>query len=197
MKKFILFAVIFILSGSLCLGAEYPMDKGATMIEGSFSFSSSTGKLFEDYEGNALTLIAIGSSMMEFAVPNFALGANLTLLYGKQGDASFTSLGIGPKFLYAVGDRYAKTYPYVGVGFNYVRNTETYVTYGYYSKRTEEYTISGTSFTFEAGAIVMLESHVGLVLKGSFSLTTLKPEDGRSASGNIFMLGVGLTNFMF
>ncbi len=193
----------FILLGCLLItgtvfAADYPVDKGSTMISGMFGFTNSSGKLYEDYEGNSQTTVTFTPSVLAFVVPNFALGGNLAFAHASQGDVSARALAIGPKLGYFVGYRDSKAYPFFGVGFNYLRQTLEWVEYGWRgTPDTYEFTVSGTKFMFGAGVAVMVSSHLAMVCEGTYNLDNLKPEHGKSTSGSVFAIGVGLAGFVF
>jgi hypothetical protein len=198
MRKSLLIMTTFLYLTGIALGAEYPVDKGSTLISGGFSFASSSGNLYEDSEGNATKALGFAPNVLAFVVPNLALGGNVDFVWASQGDLSMTTLAIGPKIGYFVGQSNSKSYPYFSMGFNFLRNTfeeEVYVGGGRYEK--EEFTISGTRFFFGAGLYNMVGSHLAIGFEGTYNLDSLKPEDGRSESGAIFLITVTLAGFMF
>jgi hypothetical protein len=198
MKIFAVLLLVCIFLTGTGFGAEYPVDKGSTLISGGFSFANASGNLYEDSEGNSTKMLSFAPSVLGFVVPNLALGGNVEFAWVSQGDVSMTTLAIGPKIGYFVGQSNSKTYPYFGMGFNFLRNTfeeEEYVGWGRYEK--EEYTISGTRFFFGAGLYNMVGSHLAIGFEGIYNLDSLKPEDGKSESGSIFLVIVTLAGFIF
>ena len=189
MRNFAFILLLCIFLTSTVFGGEYSVDKGSTMISGTFSFTNSSGKLYEDFEGNSATSFTLGPSVLAFLVPNFALGGTFAFTHISQGDASATALAIGPKLAYFVGGPDSNAYPFFGVGFAYLRQT--------FDFGKSEYTISGTKFYFGAGVSVMIASHLALICEGAYNIDNLKPEGGKSASGNIFAINVGLAGFIF
>jgi hypothetical protein len=198
MRNTLLILVTFLLLTGTAFGAEYPVDKGSTLISGGFSFTNATGNLYEDSEGNSTKMLSFAPSVLGFVVPNLALGGNVEFAWASQGDFSMTTLAIGPKIAYFVGQPNSKAYPYFSMGFNFLRDTfeeEEYVGWGGYEK--VEYTISGTRFYFGAGLYNMVGSHLAIGFEGTYNLDTLKPEDGKSESGSIFLVTVTLAGFIF
>jgi hypothetical protein len=197
MRKTLLILVTFLLLTRTAFGAEYPVDKGSTVISGGFSFANASGNLYEDSEGDAARALSFAPSVLSFVVPNLALGGNVAFSWESQGDVSMTTLAIGPKIGYFVGQSNSKTYPYFGMGFNYLRNTFEVEYSGWGGREKTEYTISGTRFFFGAGLYNMVGSHLAIGFEGTYNLDTLKPEDGKSESGSIFLVTVTLAGFIF
>jgi hypothetical protein len=193
MRKFLLTSVMFLLLSGTILGAQYPVDKGSTIISGGFSFTNSSGELYEDEEGHSTTTLTLAPSVLTFVVPNFAVGGHLQLTRVSQGDANATGLAIGPKLGYFVGGPNSKAYPYFGMGFGYLRSTFE-VGSGY---ERGEYTISGTKFFFSAGVAIMVAPHLAIACEGTYNIDNLKPEHGESASGNTFAIVISLGGFIF
>jgi len=189
-KKFVFFVVIFALIPSICLGAEYALDKGSNMFGVTAGLINASGDLYEDQDGNSSTTILIMPSWARFFVPNFGFGGDLLLLHSKQGDKGTSTLGLGPKAMFFFGGPGSKSYPYFTFGLYYVRNT---IDYGRY-----DYTTSGIRFKFGGGATIMIARHLGLLMEASYNLDSLKPEGAKkSESGNMLIISMGLTGFTF
>jgi len=197
MRRFLLTSVTLLLFTGIAFAADYPVDKGSTIISGMFSFTNSSGELYEDEEGHSVTMLNLAPSVLTFVVANFALGGQLALTRASQGDASATGLAIGPKLAYFVGGPNSKAYPYFGMGFAYLRNTFEVEYNGYWGYERETYTISGTKFFFSAGVSIMVAPHLAIACEGVYNMDNLKPEHGESASGNTFAIAVGLAGFIF
>ena len=197
MRKALVILVAFLLLTGITFGAEYPIDKGSTIISGGFSFTNSSGELYEDEEGHSTTTLTLAPSVLTFVVPNFAVGGHFQLTRVSQGDANATGLAIGPKLGYFVGGPDSKAYPFFGMGFAYLRNTYKVEYDGYWGYEREEYTISGTKFFFSAGVAIMVTPHLAIACEGTYNIDNLKPEHGESASGNSFGILVGLGGFIF
>jgi len=190
MKKIIFLMIVFSLFYSLCLGAEYAVDKGSNMFGITAGLINASGNLYEDGEGNSSTTLLIMPTLAHFLVPNFGFGGDLLLLHSKQGDTGLTTLGLGPKAMFFFGGPGTKSYPYLTLGFYYIRNT---IDYG-----TDDYTTSGIRLKLGGGVSIMIATHLGLLMEASYNLDSLKPEDnGKSKSGNMMIVSVGLAGFTF
>jgi len=190
MKKFMFFVLFFTLIPSICLGAEYALDKGSNMFGITAGLINASGDLYENQEGNSSTTLLIMPSMAHFFVPNFGFGGDLLLLRSKQGDQGVSTLGLGPKAVFFFGGKDSRSYPYLTLGFYYVRNTIDYGTY--------DYTVSGTRFKFGGGVNIMIATHLGLLMEASYNLDNLKPERAKkSKSGNMLIVSMGLAGFAF
>jgi len=194
MRKALVILVAFLLLTGITFGAEYPVDKGSTMISGGFGFANASGNLYEDSKGNSATTLQIDSRVLRFVIPNFGLGGAVKLSRASQGDNSNTMLAIGPELGYFVGGPDSKTYPFFGMGFGYLRNS---FERGSWGGEKYEFTSSGTKFWFGAGVAFMVGSHLAIGCEGTYNLDNLKPEDGKSESGSILILSVGLAGFIF
>ena len=113
----------------------------------------------------------------------------MLLLSSKQGDEGISTIGIGPKMMYFMGGAKSKNYPYLTSGFYYVRHTNDY--------GGSQDTYSGTRFKMGGGMSVMLNSHLGLLVEGSYNLDNLKQEKEKSQSGNMVIISMGLAGFSF
>lgn len=190
MKKFMFFVLFFTLIPSICFGAEYAVDKGSNMFGVTAGFINASGDLYEDEEDNSASALLIMPSVAHFFVPHFGFGGDLLIFNYKQGDAGLSTLGLGPKAMFFFGGRDSKAYPYLTLGFYYVRNT---IDYGKY-----DVTDSGTRFKFGGGASIMIASHLGLLMEASYNLDNLKREGAKkSRSGNMVIVSMGLAGFTF
>ena len=188
-NAFALFVLVFALAHSVCSGADYAIDKGSNMFGITAGFVNASGDLYEE-DGESFTAILLMPHTVHFFVPNLGFGGDLLLLHTRQGNTGISTLGLGPKGMFFFGGRDSKAYPYLTSGFYYVRNT---IDYGEHDQ-----TVSGTRFKFGGGASIMIADHLGLLMEASYNLDNFKPEDnGKSESGNMVIVSVGLAGFIF
>ncbi len=185
MKNSLLTLVVCLLIIESGYAGDYPVDKGSTIISGAFSVSNSSGELYEDGEGNSATVIILNPGVLNFVIPNLALGTDFAFAYAKQGDESATVLEIGPKFLYFVGGPDSKAYSYFGMGLNLVKHS------------SDDYNSTGTKFKIGAGVSLMVANHLGVFLEGTYSHDNFKPDFGKSESGNVLGIAEGLAGFLY
>jgi hypothetical protein len=190
MKKILFFVLFFSLFYSLSFGGDYAVDKGSNMFGITAGFINASGDLYEDEEGSSSTTLLVMPSLAHCIVRNFGIGGDLLILHYKQGDTGLSTLGLGPKAMFFFGGKDSKAYPYLTLGFYYVRNT---IDYGKYDQ-----TDSGTRFKFGGGASIMIASHLGLLMEASYNLDNLKRENAKkSRSGNMLIVSMGLAGFTF
>jgi hypothetical protein len=190
MKKILFFMMFSTLFCSPVSGGEYAVDKGSNMFGITAGLINASGDLYEEEDGNSSTTLLLMPSMAHFFVPKFGFGGDLLLLHSKQGDEGISTLGLGPKVMFFFGGKDSKSYPYLTLGFYYVRNT---IDYGKY-----DVTDSGTRFKFGGGASIMISSHLGLLMEASYNMDNLKREGAKkSRSGNMLIISMGLAGFTF
>ncbi len=190
MKKILFFVLFFSLFYSLSFGGDYAVDKGSNMFGITAGFINASGDLYEDEEGNSSTTLLVMPSLAHCIVRNFGIGGDLLVLHNKQGNTGLSTLGLGPKAIFFFGGKDSKAYPYLTLGFYYVRNT---IDYG-----THDRTISGTRFKFGSGASIMIADHLGLLMEASYNWDNLKWEKAEeSEDGSMVIVSMGLAGFTF
>ncbi|MGB8656272.1 MAG: outer membrane beta-barrel protein [Candidatus Zixiibacteriota bacterium] len=190
MKRLVFILVLFCLFSSVGLGAEFAVDKGSNMFSVVGGFVNASGDLYKDSEGHSSNTFVIMPSVVHFSPANVGFGGDFLLLRFKQGDAGLTTLGLGPKLMFAIGKKESKAYPYATLAMYYIRNTE--------EQGSFDYTVSGTRLKFGAGVSFMVASHLGVLVEASYNLDNLKGEHAKeSVSGDMVILSVGLAGFLF
>lgn len=99
-RKFFLTAILCVLVGFKFAYGQVrseATDKGAMLVSGTFSFSSKGGDLYEGFDDDRLTTIAIVPSLFYFISPGLGVGGDLSFNRLYQRDFSAHVLGIGPK----------------------------------------------------------------------------------------------------
>jgi hypothetical protein len=186
MKRILFSIMFFSLFYSISFGAEYAPDKGSNMFGITAGFINASGDLYEDQKGNSSTTVLLMPTLAHFSVSNFAIGGDFLFIHSKQGGITINTLGLGPKAMFFFGEKDSKAYPYLTLGFYYVRNS------------IDGYAISGTRFKFGAGTSMMMAPHLGLLMEASYNLDNLKPEGAKeSESGNMLIFSLGLAGFTF
>jgi hypothetical protein len=186
--------LIFILCLLACVSnlsaQEFAVDKGATFIAGVASFTSQSGDLFEDYDGNNATTFNLSPSINYFVAKNFFVGGGLEFAYEKQGDYKSNNIGIGPQIGYAFGNENSTAFPFFDVGIRYYGMN---IDYG-----SDDSKGSGTDIFFGAGVVVPVKSHLGITFEAGYHMMDIKEkESDTSYSGNIFAIGIGIVGLLF
>jgi outer membrane protein W len=103
-----------------------------------------------------------------------------------QGDASMSTIGIGPTVGYAFGKKESKSNPYIAAGIQL------------YSLGSDGDTTSGTDISIGAGMIISIKEHFGLIIEVGYHFQNLKNEAWpESISGNIFGISIGIAGLLF
>ncbi|MEE4311168.1 MAG: hypothetical protein V2J62_04810 [candidate division KSB1 bacterium] len=181
------FTVITLFTSGLILAQSSPIDKGSKIIAGELAFSSASGDLYENSDGDGVTSIEADPFFAYFIAPGLAVGANLLFESESQGDYSQSGWGIGPRVIYFIGSN-GPTYPYVDVSFLYMS--------GSWDTGENDYSWSGNMIRFGGGVMHMITSSVGLFGGVAYSIDSMKPEDGDSESGSQFHIAGGLAVFL-
>ena len=169
---------------------EYAVDKGATMIAGSVSFSSSGGELFEDYDGNSDNVFSLSPTINYFVGKNFFIGGGLEFSTETQGDYKSNSIGVGPQIGYAFGNQESKVFPFVDLGLRYYGMS---VDYG--SGNSEG---SGRDIFLGAGMIFPVRSHLGLTFEAGYHMLNIKEKDyDENYSGNVLGISIGIVGLLY
>lgn len=182
--------LLLIVVNTYSFAQEYAVDKGATWLSGTVSFSSSGGELFEDYDGNNSSVFNLAPSINYFVGKNFFMGGGLDFSLEKQGDYQSNSIGVGPQIGYAFGNQDSRAYPYLDLGLRYYGMS---VDYG--SGNSEG---TGTDIFFGAGINVPLRPHLGLTFEAGYHMLNIKEKEyDDTYSGNIFAIGIGIVGLLF
>lgn len=157
---------------------------GATLIGGTLSFASQGGDLYEGFDDDRLTTIMLSPTLFYFVAPGFALGANLAFTRLAQGDASFTTLGIGPT-AGVFFDSGSKAIPFFAGGVNYI------------SLGSDGEDESGLGANF-GGGVLIRQDHLAFSIEVTYVYERFKPEGfDESITGNTIFVGIGLAGFLY
>lgn len=193
MKNIFFFTIFFSLFYSFGFGAEYATDKGSNMFGITAAAINASGDLYTG-GGKPFTAILVMPQTSRFFMRNFSVGGDLLLLLTTQGDNKSTTLGVGPKITYFFGGKDSRSYPYLTSGFYYLRNDMDYEDVDFLLQGV----MSSTRWKLGAGLCWMIETHLSLLIEASYNRDKLKPEDkGKSKSGNMVIISMGLAGFTF
>ena len=188
--KPLIFTFVLLVSTGNLFAQEYAVDKGATFISGVASFTSQSGELFEDYDGNNASTFNLSPSVNYFVAKNFFVGGGLEFAYEKQGDYKSNNIGLGPQIGYAFGNENSTAFPYFDVGLRYYGMN---VDYG-----SDNAKGSGTDIFFGAGIVVPVKSHLGITFEAGYHIMDInEKETDTSYNGNIFAIGIGIVGLLF
>jgi hypothetical protein len=188
MKKLIsvAFLLLTLCLPGLLLAANGPLDKGSLVLSGTSYFAFQSGDLYENSSGDGLLTISANIGLGYFTSPGFELGGNFDITTLKQGDASATTLSLGPEIGYYFGaNRVTEKikgnwYPYVKGAFQYS------------SVSSGGASANGTTIAGKVGIIHMLSNAVAEDLGLKF-----QKEDWEGFSGTTIWFGVGITAFIW
>lgn len=178
------FALLFI-AGPVS-AQDFAIDKGAFVLDGTISFNSDGGELFENVDGDRANTVLLNPSVLYFVAPGLAIGGELYVENASQGDFSVTTIGVGPEVTYFFGGPESTVYPFIAAGVSYASLSSDFVD------------ASGIGFGFGAGAAFMLTSSVAITAGGSYEISNLSVDQtNETQSGNTIRLELGVAAFLF
>jgi hypothetical protein len=183
-RHFLLLSICFMGLNLIVNGQKYAIDKGASTISGSASFSTAGGDLYE-YGGDRLTTITLQPSYNYFVAKNFYIGGVLDISYLAQGGDNMSTFGIGPQLGYAIGDSSSKAIPYFNLGIMYES-----ITYG--SGDSDSEASNGSNLFLGFGVLVPVKKNLAITVEGKYSMMKIE-----SYSGNVITLGIGIVGLLF
>lgn len=197
MKKIFLVVVCVALLHAVASGAQHPFERGSTMLTFTAGFLSASDDLYESYEEKAFTAILLMPSVTYYFVPRIGVGGDMLLFLTGQGDNKSTTLGVGPKMIFTFWSEGAKCYPYVTMGFYFIRHDMEYDNL-FFLYDDIDVTLTGWRGKVGIGTNYMLTRHLGVTLEGSYNTDSLELEDGGDKkTGEMVIVTLGLTGFFF
>jgi hypothetical protein len=197
MKKIFFLVVCVVLLHETVSGAQHPFERGSTMFNFTAGFLSASDELYESYQGKAFSAILLMPSVTYFLVPRIGVGGDMLLFLTGQEDNKSTTLGVGPKMLFTFGSEEAKCYPYVTMGFYFIRHDMEYDNL-FFLYDDIDVTLMGWRGKIGIGTNYMLTRHLGITLEGSYNVDSLELEDGGDIkNGEMFIVTLGLTGFFY
>lgn len=182
-KKFLFTIFASLVLVPYAVGQEYMTDKGSKFAGVSLSFTSSGGDLY-GYGDDRVSMGTLAGTYNYFIAKQFFIGGSLGVTYQSVGDSDGTTISAGPQLGVAFGKPESKTFPFLSVGYRY----------DHYSVGDES--VGGGDIAFSAGFIVQAADHLGVTIEAGYHIKNVSSE-GVSVSGNIIMLGVGLTGLLY
>jgi len=187
---YIIFITILFCGVNAAFATENAVDKGSMLIAGAASagFSSASGDLWENADGDAITVISLYPSAMYFFMPNFAVGATVGFMNSSQGDASISSMMLGPKVAYFFSLTDSKIHPFLAASGGYS---------SYSVENGEKMTQDGFEFSGMGGALFMVGDHMGFTGEVVVTYESLAWEDEDSETGMTIGVRLGVVGFIF
>ena len=165
---------------------DYAIDQGAWVLDGTVSYNSDGGELYENADGDRANTVLVNPSLLYFVTPGLAIGGALFVENFSQGDFSLTTIGIGPAVNYFFGEPESTVYPFLGASVAYA------------SLSSDFFDASGIALGFGGGAAFMLSGSVAITAGGSYEISNLSIDQlDETQSGNTFRLEVGVAAFLF
>jgi len=171
----------------LASAQEFPTDKGCWALDGSVSFTSQSGDLFDPYSVGSDKIFTFSPEALYFVSPGLAIGGAVNYIHESYGGSSARATGIGPalKYYFSQPDPAnikGSFLPYIGVAFLYT-------------------SLEGgnlTSFGGSLGGSYMLSGAMALDLSLSVASHSANPDGpGDSISGTQVVVGVGVGGFIY
>lgn len=190
--KLVVVSCVFMACCGIVYGAGSPIDKGSLIVGGGAAFSSMGGELYEDGNGDGVTILLLAPEVGTFVAPNVAISAQLVYGSVSFGDDKISAVGIGPRIRYYFGQPQPSglvkgtTYPYMTASFLWgqldVDDDDGY---------------SLTSYSFGGGITYMMANSVGLFGEINFRNDSIKEDDYESESGSSLGIWAGFTLFIW
>ena len=195
----------------LCASAQtFPTDRGSLILGGGLSFTQSSGRLYENYRGEAQTEFIASPSLGCFTAPGLAIGAEVEFSRFSQGGYTSATWGIGPKVQYFLGGHLkprsvqGRNYPLLGAEFLFKRITSQSPADGFGKasrpRQPKVYQAESkstfTSFQFFAGLLHMLSGAVGVNGQLEYAMDSHR-YGGEGVKGNRVAFSAGVTAFLY
>jgi hypothetical protein len=194
---------LLILTGSFAVAGEHSsshgidshhdlapaISQGSWEVGGGFHYSTKSGDLYENDEGDSQTEFTFAPIFGYFIMDRLAIGAEIEYESESQGDESGSVIGFGPRVAYYIPVHLGIGHPFAEVVYLFQS-----------SKHDDGYHESTSDFTamvLGLGYDVPLNEHVGLFGLLHYDIDTFKPEHGGSVSGNDLGFKLGLQVFLF
>ena len=185
-------AAMTLLLATTTLFAQDALMKGAWDLGGSFSFSSSSGDLYENSDGDALSSFTFSPDLGYFVIDHLSIGALLSYGSMSQGDWKLSSFMFGPGINYYLAQAGPGS-PYGHLAYVFGSRSSDY-------GDDDKYESSNSALQLGVGYLIWLNEHVGLDLNLGYSMDSSKetsPDEGDAVKGSAFGLGVGFKIFDF
>lgn len=182
MKKLLVGFILF-----LCViintNAQSPIEKGAIWVVGSASFSSSSGDLYENAQGDSYKLLTLTPKVSYFVSNHLFISGTISAVYQLQGTNDLTTLGIGPEVGFAFSTLNNTICPYFALGYLYQSRGSTW---------------TGSNVTLGLGMNVKVGENVGIIVGLNYNSEAMKYKHASvELKGNTLNLGVGISGIFY
>ncbi len=179
---------LFMFDVAICENTEdkderSPTDRGAVYISGHISGSNSGGDLYE-VDGHHLEEFTVVPSVLYFVASGLGFGADISLHHQKQGDFSFTTVGVGPKAGYFFGSG-GTAIPFLTTGAHLL------------SMRDDFGTETGFGFKF-GGGLILRSGNLAFSLGVSIAHQSINFDDiDETITGEQLLIDIGIGGFLY
>jgi hypothetical protein len=206
MKKYYFLTVLLLLVVYSVSAQDYAAGKGAFIVNGTASFSSSGGKLYESLDNKRITSLQLTPSIDYFLLRNCFVGSTLIYSHDKIGSRKENTYGIGPELGFVFAKPGSKILPVISLGYLFTSQSTGYINspyddydpgYGGYGNGYDMNESMHSDEIFAAfGVIIPVMKHIGLTIGGIYRSQNFK-QSGFKTSGNIFALNVGINGLLY
>ncbi|MBI3717723.1 MAG: outer membrane beta-barrel protein [Sphingobacteriales bacterium] len=168
MKKLLIAPALLLLS-VISFKANAQTEKGDWMVGGQMAFNTTSGN----------SSFVLAPSAGYFFAKNFAGGSELTLSFGKLGDAKSSAIGLGPFLRYYFELKEPQFKPFIHTSFSFLSETNKFA--------GEKTTNTARNFFLGAGGAYFINQNVALEAMMGYNNT--KVENENSAGGFLFRVG--------
>ena len=168
------------------------LGEGRKQVGGTVAFSSSSGDLYENGDGDGQTTFGLNPFLTMFVgPPGLAVGAELDFSNTSQGDVSLSGWGIGPMVQYYIGAGEDKDmYPFVSAAFIYQSMT--------YDNGVSETDVTMTTIRLAGGILYFLNNNVGIHGQVSYDMDSQEVDvsGAKAVDGSVLGVEVGFSIFI-
>ena len=203
MARSFVWTVLILLAAGCASAANGPIDKGSLYLGGSFFFQSQGGDLYENSEGDGITVYGAGDltpgiffdfevapTIGYFIAPGIFLGAQAAVFGISLGDEDGSIVAFGPTFGYYFNLDPTRTNP-SGAVYPYLQG---FVNYGHADLFLDA---DIWQYGGKGGMLYMLSSAVGADAAVLFQKDSWTIDDvDESITGTTISIGVGITAFI-
>ncbi len=184
MRKLLL-VLCLLIAANAAPAAEYELDKGAVEIGGEFTFSSSSGDLYEDNSGNPFYNTHISPYCYYMIGSGFGFGGVIQYSESSQGDFSYSSTMLGPTAIFYIGNDSSEVWPFLSAAV-----LLTSWTYENNSWGSSNSTNSGNTVHISGGLALRLVDHIVFRAKLYLDLDKIEKRSGRETGINFGLAGI-------
>ncbi|NOY05488.1 MAG: hypothetical protein GXO82_02455 [Chlorobi bacterium] len=167
-----------------------PVHKGGWLFggSGSFGFTNSSGKLYENNDGDASSALSFDLSGGFFIINGLNLGLAVGYSSSSRGSYSSSKYIIGPRLAYFFPLSNPRVLPFVGAAYLFGGGSEETGVYSSDFTQTAMQLFGGVSF--------MIVRSVGITGAVFYNADSMKYENSDSQSGNKVGVNIGFLLFL-